>query len=161
MDTIGIAVIVIAMIAGGMAIKIYQERRYFYLSTFFYKEPQSSNVLFLGKSGRYILNRTRVSEANQQPAKFIIDEGTFTVTADQLLLQSHDGLVITYDNVRNLVMNKNPHVHRQSPAVSDLKTIEMKNHRLIVAQQPLKRLGDHRAKSVVSVRKMLGQAEVG
>ena len=38
MDTIGIAVIVIAMIAGGMAIKIYQERRYFYLSTFFYKE---------------------------------------------------------------------------------------------------------------------------
>lgn len=117
--------------------------------------------MFLGKSGRYILNRTKVSEANQQPAKFIIDEGTFTVTADQLLLQSHDGLVITYDNVRNLVMNKNPHVRRQSPAVSDLKTIDMKNHRLIVAQQPLKRLGDHRAKSVVSVRKMLGQAEVG
>ena len=160
MDTIGIAVIVIAMIAGGMAIKIYQERQYFYLSTFFYKEPQSSNVLFLGKSGRYILNRTKVSEANQQPAKFIIDEGTCTVTADQLLLQSHDGLVITYDNVRNLVMNKNPHMRRQSPAVSDLKTIEMKNHRLIVAQQPLKRLGDHRAKSVVSVRKMLGRAEV-
>lgn len=161
MDTIGIAVIVIAMIAGGMAIKIYQDRRYFYLSTFFYKESQNSNVLFLGKSGRYILNRTEISEATQQPARFIIDEGTFKVTPDQLLLQSHDGLVVTYDNVRNLVTNRDPHVRRQSPAVSDLRTIEMKNHHLIVAQQPLKRLGDHRAKSVVSVRKMLGQAEVG
>ena len=105
-----IAFIVILTIMAGLIGRLWQNKRYFYLKTFYYKDGDTQNVIQLTKSGHYFLNRTVVPNDAKRPASFAVDEGTFTKDDGQLVLNHQKGMKMVYHDVESMVTNEHPTV---------------------------------------------------
>ncbi|MDE3314580.1 hypothetical protein [Lacticaseibacillus zeae] len=144
-----ISILVLAMIAAGMGIMLYQRRKYFYLGTFFIGHGMTSTVINLKNSGHYVINITNVSENPQAPASFKIEEGSFRKDGTVIDLKPEKLSTFTYPNSQALTTN-DWGGHEESE--SESHQISLQNHALMLSGEELQPLNQGK---VVTVKQFM------
>ncbi|RXT58238.1 hypothetical protein [Lacticaseibacillus chiayiensis] len=144
-----ISILVLAMIATGMAIMIYQRRKYFYLGTFFIGQGMTSTVINLKNSGHYVINIIDVSENPKSPASFKIEEGSFSKNGAIIDLKPEKLSTFTYPNSQALMTN-NWGGHEESE--SESHQISLQDHALMLSGKTLQPLNQGK---VVTVKQFI------
>ena len=122
-----ISILVIAMIAAGMAIITYQRHKYFYLGTFFVGHDMTSTVIDLKNSGHYTINITNVGQNPKSPTSFQIEEGSFRKNGSVIDLIPDKLSTFTYPDANALMVN-NWGGHEES---------EPENHQIVLKNRAL------------------------
>ncbi|MEN2661577.1 hypothetical protein [Lacticaseibacillus paracasei] len=132
-----ISILVLSMIAAGMAIMTYQRRKYFYLGTFFVGHGMTSTVIDLKNSGHYTINITNVGQNPKSPASFQIEEGSFRKTGSVIDLNPDKLSTFTYPDAQALMANSWGGHDESEP---ESHQIALKNRMLVLSGEALQPL---------------------